>query len=84
MCEWVFCVRVVSVNEKMHQPCNHVCCFFRNHLTRRLFFKFAEGEIMNDINYAPVCGLYCGNCNFLGKECTGCGYMVNWGSGHAK
>jgi len=31
---------------------------------------------MNDINYAPVCGVYCGDCNFLGKECTGCGYVA--------
>ena len=30
---------------------------------------------MNDINYAPVCGIYCGDCNFLGKECTGCEYV---------
>jgi len=27
---------------------------------------------MNDINYAPVCGIYCGECNFLGKQCAGC------------
>ena len=28
---------------------------------------------MIDINYAPVCGIYCGDCHFLGKECIGCG-----------
>ncbi len=28
---------------------------------------------MTDINYAPVCGIYCGECPFLGKQCTGCG-----------
>jgi len=27
---------------------------------------------MNDMNYAPVCGTYCGHCNLLGKECSGC------------
>jgi hypothetical protein len=30
---------------------------------------------MNDPNYAPVCGIYCGNCDFLGKQCKGCGYV---------
>ena len=30
---------------------------------------------MSDIHYAPVCGTYCGNCNFLGKQCEGCGYV---------
>jgi len=28
---------------------------------------------MDVINYAPVCGLYCGDCHFLGKQCAGCG-----------
>ena len=28
---------------------------------------------MSNINYAPVCGLYCGGCEFLGKQCQGCG-----------
>jgi len=30
---------------------------------------------MSDINLAPVCGLYCAECQFLGKECQGCGYV---------
>ena len=32
---------------------------------------------MNDINlnYAPVCGIFCGSCSFLGKDCQGCGYV---------
>ena len=29
---------------------------------------------MGDINYATVCGLYCGECEHLGKTCRGCGY----------
>ena len=29
---------------------------------------------MNDINYVPVCGIYCGNCGYLNKDCRGCGY----------
>ena len=28
---------------------------------------------MNGINYAPVCGIYCGDCDFLRIECAGCG-----------
>jgi hypothetical protein len=30
---------------------------------------------MQDKNYAPVCGIYCGSCNFLGDRCKGCGYV---------
>ena len=30
---------------------------------------------MSDKNYAPVCGIYCGHCDFLGKQCEGCGYV---------
>lgn len=30
---------------------------------------------MVDMNYAPVCGIYCGNCPFLGQKCKGCGYL---------
>lgn len=30
---------------------------------------------MIDINCAPVCGIYCSDCNFLGIGCTGCGNM---------
>ncbi len=30
---------------------------------------------MIDTNYAPVCGIYCGNCDALGKQCKGCGYV---------
>ena len=30
---------------------------------------------MNDTKYAPVCGIYCGNCGFLGEQCEGCGYV---------
>ena len=30
---------------------------------------------MSDINYAPVCGIYCGNCGLLGEQCEGCGYV---------
>lgn len=28
---------------------------------------------MSDKNLAPVCGLYCGNCEYLGEKCQGCG-----------
>jgi hypothetical protein len=28
---------------------------------------------MADANYATVCGLYCGQCEYLGKNCQGCG-----------
>jgi len=28
---------------------------------------------MNNIGLAPVCGIYCGDCRFLGKTCGGCG-----------
>jgi hypothetical protein len=30
---------------------------------------------MSDKYYAPVCGIFCGDCGYLGKDCTGCGYM---------
>ncbi len=30
---------------------------------------------MQDKNYAPVCGIYCGDCSFLGAQCKGCGYI---------
>jgi hypothetical protein len=30
---------------------------------------------MSDVNYAAVCGLYCGGCEYLGKNCRGCGYV---------
>ena len=30
---------------------------------------------MPNANYAPVCGLYCKSCDFLGVECEGCGYV---------
>lgn len=30
---------------------------------------------MTDVNYAPVCGIYCGSCDFLGEQCKGCGYV---------
>jgi hypothetical protein len=30
--------------------------------------------MMSDVNYAPVCGIYCGSCDFLGERCKGCGY----------
>ena len=29
---------------------------------------------MNDVNYAPVCGIFCGDCEYLNKDCRGCGY----------
>jgi hypothetical protein len=29
---------------------------------------------MTDVNLAPVCGLYCGNCEYLEVQCRGCGY----------
>ncbi len=28
---------------------------------------------MTDTSYAPVCGIYCGECGFLGRQCPGCG-----------
>ena len=30
---------------------------------------------MTDKNYAPVCGIYCRDCDFLGNQCQGCGYI---------
>lgn len=30
---------------------------------------------MIDKNLAPMCGLYCGTCEYLGKQCQGCGYQ---------
>jgi hypothetical protein len=30
---------------------------------------------MSNVNYAPVCGIYCGSCRFLGQQCKGCGYV---------
>jgi len=30
---------------------------------------------MIDMNYAPVCGTYCGHCELLGKQCLGCGLV---------
>jgi hypothetical protein len=29
--------------------------------------------MMTDMAYAPVCGIYCGECPFFGKQCPGCG-----------
>lgn len=29
---------------------------------------------MPDKNLAPVCGLYCGDCEYFGKQCRGCGH----------
>jgi hypothetical protein len=28
-----------------------------------------------DRNHAPVCGIYCGSCELLDKQCKGCGYV---------
>lgn len=30
---------------------------------------------MADANLAPVCGLYCGTCEYLGNQCQGCGHQ---------
>ena len=30
---------------------------------------------MADKKHAPVCGIYCGHCDFLGRQCSGCGYV---------
>ena len=30
---------------------------------------------MTDKNLTPPCGLYCGDCEYLGKSCTGCGHV---------
>ena len=30
---------------------------------------------MTDQNLAPVCGLYCGDCEYLGSQCRGCGHV---------
>ena len=30
---------------------------------------------MLDTNLAPVCGLYCGSCEYLGEQCRGCGHQ---------
>ena len=29
----------------------------------------------HDRKLAPVCGIYCGSCELLGKQCKGCGYV---------
>jgi hypothetical protein len=29
---------------------------------------------MNDKKYAAACGIYCGNCDFSGEQCKGCGH----------
>ncbi len=34
--------------------------------------KKREGEDMLDINLAPVCGLYCGICEYLKEQCQRC------------
>jgi hypothetical protein len=31
---------------------------------------------MSNHNNAPVCGIYCGECHFLGKQCAGCGQVA--------
>lgn len=31
---------------------------------------------MVDLAHAPPCGLYCGDCEFLGKNCEGCGHVA--------
>lgn len=28
---------------------------------------------MTDKSHAPACGLFCGDCGFLGNQCKGCG-----------
>lgn len=30
---------------------------------------------MGDRNHAPVCGIYCGSCKYLGEQCKGCGHV---------
>jgi hypothetical protein len=30
---------------------------------------------MADVNHAPCCGIYCGDCPFLDLQCQGCGYV---------
>ena len=30
---------------------------------------------MIDKKLAPPCGMYCKDCGFLGKQCSGCGYV---------
>ena len=34
-----------------------------------------EVKIMLDVKLAPVCGIYCGTCEYLGEQCRGCGYQ---------
>jgi hypothetical protein len=29
-------------------------------------------KAIKDINLAAVCGIYCGNCDYLSKDCDGC------------
>ena len=31
---------------------------------------------MINTDFAPVCGIYCGDCQFLGKNCEGCGKVL--------
>lgn len=38
--------------------------------------KEKQQSKMADVNYAPVCGSYCGSCEFLAKQCKGCGYVA--------
>ena len=31
---------------------------------------------MSDKKHAPVCGIYCGDCEFFRTQCEGCGYVA--------
>ncbi len=35
-----------------------------------------KDRLLSDVNIAAVCGYYCGGCQFLGEQCTGCGNVA--------
>lgn len=34
-----------------------------------------QEDEMHDVHFAPVCGIYCGACEYLNTMCAGCGYV---------
>jgi hypothetical protein len=45
------------------------------HGVGRPVFRMGREE-MNDVHFAPVCGIYCGGCEYLGAMCAGCGRVA--------
>jgi len=46
---------------------------FRGLCAGVILCRIGRGEMMNNAAYAPVCGTYCGACQYLGQQCPGCG-----------